>query len=469
MVAFTRQDAWALSAQETWPDALLWYAKGVRVMQGKPLDDPTSWGYQAAIHGLVNTPPPPGAPWNECQHGSWYFTAWHRMYLYHFEAIVRAAVIDQGGPQDWSLPYWNYERNDEALQIPPAFTQETLPDGSDNPLWVANPNRRADVNAGNPMLPQFASSTATMSDTYFITPVDGTPGGFGGPETGFHHGFDGLAGDLEYQPHNVIHVWVGGLMSNPDTAAQDPIFWLHHANIDRLWETWRLTVDANPTSRSWLTKTFELRDKSGAVVEMAVGDVVTTTQLHYTYDQLPTVPAVAAIAGLPKERSPMPSRKKVQTIAQQAEPLELGRAGASTDLKVGALPPTPAGAVAGEPRRFHLRLADITGVANPAIIYGVYVNPPANADEATLEKHRVGIVSFFGIEHTTKAGSKDPKPLSYAFDVTDVVSPLVVDGALQQLRVSLLPMGGTEQAPGAAAVAAPPINIGTVAFNVADG
>jgi Common central domain of tyrosinase/Polyphenol oxidase middle domain len=466
VMAFTRQDVWALSAKKTWPDALEWYAKGVRVMQGKALEDPTSWAYQSAIHGLANTPPPPGAPWNECQHGSWYFTPWHRMYLYHFEAIVRDAVIAEGGPQDWSLPYWNYERSTDALKIPPAFTEKTLPDGSDNPLRLAN--RRPDVNAGKPMLPQFASSTETMSDTYFTTPVDGTAGGFGGPETKFHHGFDGLAGDLEYQPHNIIHGWVGGLMNNPDTAALDPIFWLHHANIDRLWETWRITVDANPTSKEWLNKKFKLRDKSGAAVEMAVSDVLKTTQLHYAYDKLPAVPAVAAIASQPKG-TPMPSRKQVKTIAQRPDPLELGRDGASTDLKLGGLPPAAASAVAGEPPRFHLRLADITGVANPDIIYGVYINPPANASEAALEKHRVGIVSFFGIEHTTKAGSKDPKPLSYSFDVTDVVSPLVAGGALPQLRVSLLPMGGTEKAAGAGAVAAPPINIGTVAFNVADG
>ena len=31
----------------------------------------------------------------------------------------------------------------------------------------------------------------------------------------------------------------------PMTAALDPIFWLHHANIDRLWEWWR-TKDVAP-------------------------------------------------------------------------------------------------------------------------------------------------------------------------------------------------------------------------------
>ncbi len=123
--------------------------------------------------------------------------------------------------------------------------------------------------------------------------------------------------------------------------------------------------------------------------------------------------------------------------------------------------------MAGEEPRFYLRLADITGVNNPDIIYGVYVNLPDGADDATRKKHRVGLVSFFGIEHTTSEGSKDPKPLSYSFDVTDVVGALTAAGELNRLRVSLLPMEGTEEASGPAAVAAPPISVGTVAFNVA--
>src|SRR6516164_1482375 len=46
-----------------------------------------------------------------------------------------------------------------------------------------------------------------------------------------------------------------GLMSNPTMAALDPIFWLHHANIDRLWEVWlkRPSGHVNPTQDSaWM-------------------------------------------------------------------------------------------------------------------------------------------------------------------------------------------------------------------------
>ena len=41
--------------------------------------------------------------------------------------------------------------------------------------------------------------------------------------------------------HGAVHVWVGGTMGRIDWAAYDPIFWAHHANIDRLWARWQLT------------------------------------------------------------------------------------------------------------------------------------------------------------------------------------------------------------------------------------
>jgi tyrosinase len=344
-------------------------------------------------------------------------------------------------------------------KIPPAFTETKLPDQSPNPLRIDN--RRAAVNTNGAMPAEFASSAAAMDDDHFITPVNGTVRGFGGPKTAFHHGFDGLKGDLEQRPHDIIHGWVAGLMNNPDTAALDPIFWLHHANIDRLWETWRIQTDANPTDNTWRTRKFKLRDKSGALVQMAVSDVVDTQQLDYTYDSLP------AVAAEPEERAPMPSRSKTKTIAQRTKPMKLGREGAAAELDVGALPPIPAAAAAGEGPRFYLRLADISGETNPDIIYGVYVNLPDDADDATRAQHRVGLVSFFGIEHTTKQGSKNPKPLSYSFDVTEVVSQEAAGGDLKQLRVALLPMEGTVEEPSPAAAAAPPINVGTVALNVA--
>jgi len=97
----------------------------------------------------------------------------------------------------------------------------------------------------------------------------------------------------------------------------------------------------------------------------------------------------------------------------------------------------------------------------------VYVNLPDDADEQTREQHRVGLISFFGLEQTTRWGARDPQPLSYSFDVTNLVADEAAEGQMGALRVALLPLEGTAEDPSAAAAAAPPINVGTLALRVA--
>ena len=43
--------------------------------------------------------------------------------------------------------------------------------------------------------------------------------------------------------HNQVHVWVGASMV-PSTSPNDPVFFLHHCNVDRLWAEWQ---DSHPT------------------------------------------------------------------------------------------------------------------------------------------------------------------------------------------------------------------------------
>ena len=89
-------------------------------------------------------------------------------------------------------------------------------------------------------------------------------------------------------------------MTDPNCAALDPIFWLHHANIDRLWNNWlALGGRINPTEAAWLTQSFDLYDETGAQVTMTGADVVdSAAQLGYIYDDV--APAVAlAVSVMP--------------------------------------------------------------------------------------------------------------------------------------------------------------------------
>src|SRR6516225_462217 len=111
-----RRDVWKL---DEWDPILLWYAKAIGTMQTRAMQDPTSWRYQAAIHDYVAGADPLAQAgdvlpsngdqnrfWQQCQHGSWFFLSWHRMYLFYFEQIVTAAIVQLGGPANWALPYW---------------------------------------------------------------------------------------------------------------------------------------------------------------------------------------------------------------------------------------------------------------------------------------------------------------------------------------------------------------------------
>jgi hypothetical protein len=51
-------------------------------------------------------------------------------------------------------------------------------------------------------------------------------------------GWLALAGENGSQLHNRVHIWVGGDMG-PGTSPNDPVFFLHHCNIDRLWAAWQ--------------------------------------------------------------------------------------------------------------------------------------------------------------------------------------------------------------------------------------
>jgi tyrosinase len=44
---------------------------------------------------------------------------------------------------------------------------------------------------------------------------------------------------MEGNPHGFAHTSFGGSISSIGTAAKDPLFFLLHANVDRLWAKWQ--------------------------------------------------------------------------------------------------------------------------------------------------------------------------------------------------------------------------------------
>jgi len=145
------------------------YKKGIAAMKARSANDPTSWAYQAAIHG--SNVSPEKAAWNQCQHQSFFFLSWHRMYLYYFERILRVASEDP----EFTLPYWNYSDPDERA-IPAAFR---TPANSSNPLYVQD--RNPGVNEGFAVPASATDYEAAFEYDNFFS-AEGSPLSFGGQE-----------------------------------------------------------------------------------------------------------------------------------------------------------------------------------------------------------------------------------------------------------------------------------------------
>jgi hypothetical protein len=419
MAPLVRQNIWSLQSGTTWHPIVLAYAQAVRVMKSRPASDPTSWAFQAAIHASFTSPA--HLNWNKCQHRSWLFLPWHRMYLWFFENIVRAAVPG-GAPADFALPYWNFELASPADTLPmPCRQPATLPDGSPNPLILGPGMRRQAMVNGSAINRTLINSTSAMSMTHFVNP----PGpGFGGGDMRRNHVGQGTSGEVEANPHNPVHGAVGGpfppqstqctaaLMTHPRCAALDPVFWLHHANIDRLWNRWLQggPVQAIPGNTAWLNESFTFHNESGAAVPMKVADVLdSATQLNYVYDDVPAVP-------VPATREVVTEPAPLEFVGASEESLELVDAPVSVPIAIRG----EAERVAGAASRVLLRVENIEAERNSGLAYAVYVNLPVDAEAVSREQHLAGVVSLFGVEDANEPDSEHPS-FNYVFDITDLV------------------------------------------------
>ena len=125
---------------------------------------------------------------------------------------------------NFAMPYWNWTKN---RKLPIAFTVHTKPDGTANALF--NSTRKL---AATGSIPSEAVSAATMQSIYLQTKF--TSFGSGSVLTGDSQRKKVIMGMLEATPHNTVHNTIAGDMATM-LSPRDPIFFLHHANIDRIW------------------------------------------------------------------------------------------------------------------------------------------------------------------------------------------------------------------------------------------
>jgi len=215
------------------------------------------------------------------------FLPWHRQFIFMFESALRVVSHDD----TITLPYWDW--TDPAARKVIFSNAFMGPNGSASHHWavVSGPFRAGrwhlnvrDPKANDPLrttylsrhfaswpkqtgLPTVAQVNAALAaPSYDVAPY----GPSSNVKTSFRNNIEGWRGFSgmkctsgfmvpvrvkgNTQPnrlHNSVHLWVGGAIGpkkaggggtmDLSTSPNDPTFWLHHANIDRLWSKWETT------------------------------------------------------------------------------------------------------------------------------------------------------------------------------------------------------------------------------------
>jgi N-acetylneuraminic acid mutarotase len=278
------------------------YARAVEIMRTLPDYDQHSWnwwwythwvkGYPAALWDLsekkkadviASLPKEYQADaiavWNGCQahpynpanpeqYQQWFFLPWHRLMLAQFEGVIREVLHDE----DFTLPYWNpITGNPDDLIVPAVFRQPGSPLYNGTRWFWVNGGERIDT-----LYRDWINLDALNEKFYIDSPT----------------GNLGFNPRLDQNPHFFTHFALGGDMAEFSTVGGDPMFYLHHANIDRLWESWNRLGNTNPTDPAYVNRKFAYGDRTGKRVDLPVSLSDRTANLGYEYDayELPPRP-----------------------------------------------------------------------------------------------------------------------------------------------------------------------------------
>jgi len=160
------------------------------------------------------------------------FGTWHRAYLIEFERSLQKADVALGGDGSITLPYWNLIKKVDN-QVLPQMIRERF---SAFPASAVDCEQHPTI-----CIPEYVDDWMTKSDAEIWGDLRGKANEkveerllFGSIT---HRNFvkDGRV-NLEGTLHNAGHTAVGGALGRMETAAWNPMFYLHHANIDRLYE-----------------------------------------------------------------------------------------------------------------------------------------------------------------------------------------------------------------------------------------
>jgi tyrosinase len=344
------------------------YRDFVGMMQNPPatLSANVNWLDFSLQHGNYDT-----EEYKFCPHGDWYFLPWHRAYTLMYEKAAQTLMKNP----EFAMPYWNWT---EMRDYPEAFANPQYK-GKPNPLYIENrnalvgPNALTDAIVGQPLIDRIyretvyeAFGTSKNPDQNNLDPSWVVLGG-------------GLQGPLESRPHNQVHNRIGVFMPTPGSP-RDPLFFMHHSNIDRIWASWTALGRQNSNDPLWLNMTFpgNFIKPDGTLYSSTVKDLQSIADLGYTYDFLPP----------PDSETPNPVRdSRLLAILHS----KTGAPVAGVE-RIGGANTGAATALQALPREWTMSKASIESIAKPAASGGTEVF--ALIRDITLGEHVTGFRVF---------------------------------------------------------------------------
>jgi len=354
--------------------------------------------YVPYYQGITDQAPPDSvaaATWATCQHSgdtqALNFFAWHRMYLYYFERVLRWAA----GDDSLRLPYWDYTDP----------TQETLPTAFRDVNSVLYDSRRnPDINSG-------ASALSPMRTN--VNRLLGQPDYFA-YESGIEEGI-----------HGYVHCTVGPTcpvahMGDVPVAGNDPIFYFHHANVDRLWACWQ-NLHPTPTG-AWQNQTFSFPDETGNLQTRPVKDFLDSVPLGYVYDNAQTCARPGS--GLTATRSQAVVESKNISVVGISKSIAIDRPQVEVNIDV---PKAKLLEMFGQPDNriepTDLVLRDITADSPPGVLFDVYLKRRGVSNKQAF----VGTISWFNV-FGVHNGKRMNVKRTFTFDVTTQLRELAPSG-----------------------------------------
>lgn len=235
--------------------------QAMRALDTSDPNDPRGFIQQANVHCFSCTSSDPAIQ----PHFSWKFFAWHRAYLYFHERILGKLINNE----NFRLPFWGWD-SPSYHKLPVPYV---TPNDASNPLFNGTRGLASSV-----ALPDEDVGPTVISNVLALGSFDE----FGGTATG--------SGTPENTPHGAVHGDVGGAtgdMSFFSSAARDPIFYQHHATVDKLWSDWNKGSSAhtNPTSSTFLNTTFGFFDENKNWRTITAAQVLDhENSLRYVYE-----------------------------------------------------------------------------------------------------------------------------------------------------------------------------------------